>query len=162
LHRQTAAANLEDHPRPPAKYGTPSMPFHRGDFAFLSRRQKCDRQHDDPSHDDQRRHGARGDLEFLPGSIIAHSTSWLAASSIQHLLFSASATILSSTKIDRDRRPNSVRRHSRVRRIREVIPLNRQSFPALDDPAHGKLAPLPTNQLYPATMISWGGVLSFT
>jgi hypothetical protein len=40
-------------------------------------------------------------------------------------------------------RPLSVQ-HKRLR-IRELIPLNRQSFPALDDPAHGKLAPLPTN-----------------
>jgi hypothetical protein len=45
---------------------------------------------------------------------------------------------------------------------REVIPLERQSFPAPSDPAHGKLGALPTNQLCPAPMISWGGVLSFT
>src|ERR1700678_3212790 len=44
---------------------------------------------------------------------------------------------------------------------REVIPLERQSFPALSDPAHGRLGALPTNQLCPAPMISWGGVLSF-
>jgi hypothetical protein len=46
---------------------------------LLSRRQKCYRQHDGPSHNDQRSHGACGDLEFFPGGVIAHSTPLTAA-----------------------------------------------------------------------------------
>ena len=164
----------------PAKYGTPVSPVssRRLRQIFLSRRQKCYRQHDDPSHNDQRSHGACGDLEFFPGGVIAHSTSLMAA-----FVFDADGD-LPSKKPRRSRagpgeprvaspppiqgwhipvvavgrnepetnrkmrsrlgwRPLSFR-HKRLP-IRELIPLNRQSFPALDDPAHGKLAPLPTN-----------------
>jgi hypothetical protein len=58
--------------------------------------------------------------------------------------------ILPSTKIDGDRRRSKVRRDGHLGRIREVIPLKLQSFPAPDDPAHARLAALPTNQLAPA------------
>jgi hypothetical protein len=157
----TATANVGDHPRSPAKYGTPVSPVssRRLRQIFLSRRQKCDRQHDGPSHDDQRSHGARGDFEFLPDRASDAPPPRLAASSIQHLLgASASAINLPPTKIDSDRRRSNVRRDRRLDRIREVIPLKRQSFPAPDDPAHGRLVALPTNQLAPPP-IPWGGFL---
>jgi hypothetical protein len=67
------------------------------------------------------------------------------------------------------RKPMAIRAGPRCRRRWKVSGKfchpRRQSFPAADDPAHGTLAALPTNQLAPSLdsiLIRWGGVLSFT
>jgi len=52
--------------------------------ARRSCRQKCNRKHGKPGHDNQRRYGARGDLQFFHGAVGAHSTPHLAAASWLH------------------------------------------------------------------------------